>query len=372
MHYLKGLNTLRFFAALLVLAGHARHDLEGIGVSHTNLLFLHRGADAVQFFFTLSGFLLTYLSLNAVEGQGRFNSTLFYRNRVLRIWPLYYACVAMGFALLGWLMPLYTNYPILTFTVKQGLPWYLFFLPNYIVAAHPFNGVGALYALWSIGVEEQFYLFFPLLITAVVKSRRPLLLVFCITAIYSAFYYLNFLGYLHFGFVATNFINTLKFHFMFIGCFFGVLYKYRQPLVQKLLPDTKITQVVLLVLVTYTVFWDVPVSDAIYGPASAMLYACFIINTFSANRQLVKLETPLLSFLGKISYGIYMFHPYLSYGLRYLVTKYAGVKNVVTAMPWLYYAVLLLVTVLVANLSYKYFESFFLRLKPKKIYHMDR
>jgi len=363
MQYLKGLNALRFFAALLVLAGHARHDLDSLAVSHTNLFFLYRGADAVQFFFTLSGFLLTYLSLNTFEKQGKFNVKQFYRNRVLRIWPLYYLCVLLGFFVLGWLLPIYLHANFLAFTVKEGLPWYLFFVPNYVVAAHPFNSVGALYALWSIGVEEQFYLFFPLLVLAIVKGSRPLLLVGCLTVLYSAFYYLNFYGSFHFNFIAANFINTLKFHFMFTGCFFAVLFKKRRGLVQRLLPDKKITQVILIFLLMLTLFVDIPLPDAIYGPATAILYACFIINTFSGTQQLFNFEKPVLSWLGSISFGIYMFHPYLSYVFRIAIIKMPAVKSLFTALPILYYLALLVATIWVANLSYKYFEARFLRMK---------
>ena len=311
MQYLKGLNTLRFFAALLVLIGHARVDLEGLGISHTNILFTHKGADAVQFFFLLSGFLLTYLSLTAVEKYGKFNIKRFYINRILRIWPLYYLCVCMGFIALGFILPHVLHIAFLGFSVKEGLPYFLLFLPNYIVSLHPVSNVGALYALWSIGVEEQFYLFFPLLVMLIVKSKRPVMWLLCISIIYSAFYYLNLYSFFHFNPATQIFITTLKFHFMFIGCLFAVLYKKKPALVQKLLPDKKITQAILLLLIAVIVFDDLPIRYATWGIMSAIVYGCFIINTFSATKQIISLENPWLSYLGNISYGIYMFHPYI-------------------------------------------------------------
>lgn len=367
MQYLKGLNSLRFFAAFFVLIGHARIDLAGLDVNHSAWAILFLGSESVHFFFVLSGFLLTYLALDEFEGTGRINIRQFYWKRVLRIWPLYYLCVLFGFLILGVLVPYLQGTQFLAFSIAEALPYYIFFLPNYIVSVHMLSGVGAIYALWSIGVEEQFYLFFPFLMLGVLKSRRPVLLITAITVIYTAFYYLQFYGVLRVSRGASSFIDTLKFQFMFYGCLGAVLYKKKNAVILWLLPDKKATQAIILLLIGVITFVPLSIIYWLYCVLSGLLYTCLIINTFSASNQVVNLEKPRLSYLGKISFGIYMFHPYLSYPLRYAIMKVGFVRSMFTMAPFLYYVILLSLTIGVAHLSYKYFESRFLRLKKRPV-----
>lgn len=363
MQYLKGLNPLRFFAALLVLAAHAQQNLSSLGIPHIRWGIFYLGADAVHFFFALSGFLLTYLAISECDKTGTLNIKRFFIKRILRIWPLYYLCVLLGCTVL-----LATNFTAGHFTgaisVKQALPYYLFFLPNY-VASLSTQGIGALYGLWSIGVEEQFYLFFPFLMLLVIKSRRPLLFISLITVAYTTFYYLQFYRVIALAPGVNAFVNTLKFQFMFLGCTGAVLYKKQTALVQKLLPHKKITQLALFMLLGVILFVPLHISYVAFCIATGGLYVCIIINAFSSPVHAVNIERPWLSYLGAISYGIYMYHPYVSYLLRYAIVKLDWVQNLFTAAPFLYYIVLLLLAIGIAHLSYKYFESRFLRMKNK-------
>ena len=364
MPYLKGLNSLRFFAALLVLLCHAQMNLGALNIKHAEWPILYLGTDSVHFFFVLSGFLLTYLALTEFEGTGTINIRRFFFKRILRIWPLYYLCVALGFIVLGLIVPYIQGKPYLTFSVGQGLPYYLFFLPNYM-AALTMDGSGALFALWSIGVEEQFYLFFPFLMLFIFKLKRPVLLIAVISITYTIFYYAQYYGFIKLPAVTGAFINTLKFHFMFFGCMGAILYKKKPAFIHAILPGKKNTQAVLLLLLCVIIFVPLNINYGLYSVLSGLLYVCFIINTFSAPVQIINFERPWLSYLGTISYGIYMYHPYLSYLLRYAVLKIGWLNTVITMTPVLYYVALLLLTICVAHLSYRYFESRFLRMKKK-------
>jgi peptidoglycan/LPS O-acetylase OafA/YrhL len=118
--------------------------------------FFQRGGASVDFFFTLSGFLITWPLLQERDETGDVSLSKFYLRRACRIWPLYFLILALGFAGFGILYPRVFHAPYFEFPLLKGLVLYLVFLPN---AMATFYKVGLLYPLWSIGVEEQFYLF---------------------------------------------------------------------------------------------------------------------------------------------------------------------------------------------------------------------
>ncbi|MBU3715366.1 MAG: acyltransferase, partial [Ferruginibacter sp.] len=156
-NYLPGLNTLRFIAAFFVVISHANISLYKLGVyAECNFAFLNRGGDAVDFFFTLSGFLITYLLLHEIKKTQTVSVKSFYLRRVLRIWPLYFFLVFIGFILLGLIYPYLYKKPFFETSVIDLFLMFVFFVPNYAAKNYM---VGLLNPLWSIGVEEQFYIF---------------------------------------------------------------------------------------------------------------------------------------------------------------------------------------------------------------------
>src|SRR5829696_2370093 len=155
--YLPGLNALRAIAALAVVITHITFELGTFNLDPS--IFgtfkngLPRGLDlagfGVSIFFAISGFLITFLLQNEKEVQP-INIKNFYLRRILRIWPLYY---------------LYLVIAVLTITILgydleiRSLLLYVFFAANipYILNIP----LKFLSHYWSIGVEEQFYLFWP-------------------------------------------------------------------------------------------------------------------------------------------------------------------------------------------------------------------
>jgi peptidoglycan/LPS O-acetylase OafA/YrhL len=112
------------------------------------------GAAGVDLFFALSAFLITSLLLRERQQTGRISLRLFYMRRILRIWPLYFAVLSLGVVLAHT-------------TPGQHLPWYyvagyLLFAGNWISAVfgHPQSICSP---LWTVSIEEQFYLLWPAL-----------------------------------------------------------------------------------------------------------------------------------------------------------------------------------------------------------------
>src|SRR3954454_6875979 len=89
--YLRGLNTIRFLAAFFVLIGHGYQALLQCRIVTDNTYVVFgRATAAVELFFTLSGFLITYLLLRELESTGAVDIKFFYLRRILLIWPLYF------------------------------------------------------------------------------------------------------------------------------------------------------------------------------------------------------------------------------------------------------------------------------------------
>lgn len=185
--YLPELDSLRFFAFLLVFAFH--HGLPGLGGTIRDICAMTidlpmlmafgsggigtrlgplvdhalqaNGWIGVNLFFTLSGFIITRLLLKEELHFGRIDWRAFWFRRILRIWPLYYVIFGIGFAGLN-----FTHYVQLGgigFASPQW-PWFALFLGNWSMIRFGPIGSDILSVLWSVCVEEQFYLVIPILL----------------------------------------------------------------------------------------------------------------------------------------------------------------------------------------------------------------
>ena len=147
MNKIKGLDTLRFFAFLSIFIFHATPHFE-------------YGYFGVDFFFVLSSFLLTYLAYQEIDAKGFVSKWNFLGRRMLRIFPLYYLVLTASFIVL----------PILNYSVNlpENKLLYWLLLSNYETS----DCLYSLKFLWSIGVEEQFYLIFPILMIFLTKLNN--------------------------------------------------------------------------------------------------------------------------------------------------------------------------------------------------------
>ena len=154
--YFSGLNALRFFAAFFVIFDH------GEQIRRKNSLFNFKdwtmaqdGHLAVVFFFVLSGFLITYLLLREKAETKTVKVKNFYLRRVLRIWPLYFLLVTIGCFVVPWFINLIHYNYIYPYKGEDVILYFVFFMPFMV---NIFFGHHLLEPLWSIGVEELFYL----------------------------------------------------------------------------------------------------------------------------------------------------------------------------------------------------------------------
>lgn len=169
--FFPNLDGLRFLAFFSVFLFHSFYTpdprIVASSVYQVPYRFTRAGDLGVNFFFVLSGFLITYLLLSEKQLTGRVAIGAFYIRRILRIWPLYFVVVLIGFVIFPW-MKAHLGQTALHETAQ---PWYFFlFLVNFNNLYHGCQ-TPTLTLLWSVSVEEQFYLVWPLLV-AVVPARR--------------------------------------------------------------------------------------------------------------------------------------------------------------------------------------------------------
>jgi peptidoglycan/LPS O-acetylase OafA/YrhL len=356
--YFPNLNAVRFLAAFGVIVHHVELHKYVLGEpNYWHIPFFDLvGKVCVVLFFVLSGFLITYLLLKERDVTGRIATGPFYMRRVLRIWPLYYLMAALGLFVFPYWSVMYL--PTFTAAVHDGF-WQkaallLVILPNLII--FPIPGI---YQLWSIGVEEQFYLIWPVLM----KRFRPLVACLIVIA-----------GYLLVKFGLYAYLSTLEnpsttllsiqriWNKSSIDCmaFGGVtaylLYTRHAGFLRVVFHPA--TQVVTYGLTAGLVAYGV-VFPYLHFEVYGVLFAVLLVNLAANPRSLVRLENPVFNYLGKISYGLYMFH-LVGIALAHWVTRHWAPGE-----DLLLHGLSVGLTIGLAALSYQYFEKPFIRLKTR-------
>jgi peptidoglycan/LPS O-acetylase OafA/YrhL len=361
-NYLSGLNTFRFFAAFLVIISHGHKSLVKLQVTNNDKISIfNKGADGVEFFFVLSGFLITYLLILEIKKTSTISIKAFYLRRVFRIWPLYFIIVILGILLLVILFPLLYHKPYFEFSIWKWIILFICFLPNLATQLYP---MGMLHPLWSIGVEEQFYLFWAPLVK---KFKNKLLSVIVIFILLTSFWQIIIeSNWLHFNDVWNGFFTFQKFYAMAIGSLAGYILANKKETYKNSIFNNKIVQLVIYTFIIIHLCITIPYNFTFaYKFFLAFLFSFIILNTVIQEKSIFNLEKKPFIFLGTISYGLYMYHMAIDYLLRILFSKINLVAINSTMVIILYQVFLLALTIVVATISFKFVEAYFLKLKFK-------
>lgn len=354
--YLPGLNGLRAIAALAVVFSHTTLALGEFGLNDKILgtnrdggpSSLSLAGNGVTLFFTLSGFLITYLILKEKEA-GPIKVKDFYMRRILRIWPLYYLYLLLCLATI-----LFLNEPL----QASSIPFYVFLAAN--IPTIIGTSIPLLAHYWSLGVEEQFYLFFPQLAK---QSNKKLLNVSLI--IISLFLFAKMI----FWFIDRKYgialpysaITTLRFHTMLIGVVGAILYYYKN---QKFLAFTthKLMQAIAWLSILLLGVNKFHVPSVITAELVALISVILIMGQITKKNYLFNLENKIFDFIGKISFGIYVIHPIIIFYLSKATQQFSN--NSIADYIFVYLSVFSL-TLFVSWASYEFYEKKFLKLKGK-------
>lgn len=307
----------------------------------------------VPVFFVLSGFLITYLILKEQETPTSFNLRNFYIRRILRIWSVYYVVIFFGFFIFPYIRELLLNEP----TVENAsLINYILFLSNFDQITNnalPF-GVG-LGPTWSVSVEEQFYLVFPLLLLQFPKKKFiiPILAIMAASVICTPVFGLS------------DKHTLFCFTYLTMGGVFGYLSFYHTDFIRKIVSVHWIWFIVsaaaIVFLIQYGLFQ--PVYMLSIWLISLLIGYCIVFQCYSGKVPLKKIFA--LEVLGKYTYGLYLYHSiciFIVYAVAYKVLKFEeNLTNVIFTIP----VISLILSLIVSYLSYEYYEKRFLDLKEK-------
>ncbi|MGZ3903048.1 MAG: acyltransferase family protein [Bacteroidia bacterium] len=344
--HLKGLNGLRAIAAVSVVIFHTGRSLDLFGLKAQGAFDL--AGFGVTIFFALSGYLITYLLLSEKEVRP-LNIGHFYIRRILRIWPLYFLVLGAS------LITTYFCYPDEFRAVTPYYSFYLFFVPNI-----PFSlgiNIPLLGHYWSLGVEEQFYLVWPWLIG---KIKKPLKFVFSFTIIFILIrIFFRYLDYKWNYAMPYSFIHDARFDCISIGALGALFMKMKNERFIKITTHY-IAQLLAwgsIILLMLNLFHIASVID---HELISILTVVLIINLSENPKTILSLENKFFDFLGKISFGMYMYHPLIIFGLAILLGPVAIPNEFKYPMV---YTCVLACTIIISFLSFRFFEMPFLILK---------
>ncbi|HTK18626.1 MAG TPA: acyltransferase [Mucilaginibacter sp.] len=401
LKYIAGLDGIRALAAFLVISTHWPN----------NMLSLKFGWIGVNIFFVLSGFLITRILLNSKQKGFRDYITGFYYNRALRIFPLYYAflfislllIVAFTYVIPGLLA--YSDWKAAYSSITHDLPYYLTYTYNLKINLRllfhlPESSNHYFAHLWSLALEEQFYLIFPFvvyfasrktlkIITIIILALCPLLRLWGVlygVHMVSDHYWLGELFYsntfcqadaLFTGAALAIFnIRSIKPYFtFFVTAFLWLLVGFTCFIFLRkagyfLVPFKSFGyDFPGFWFLERTGYWFINIRPFYQYTLVNLLAVALILPAINGTPVFpVVFQNKRISYLGKISYGIYVFHnPIMAVFVLIADLNFGGWYKL-TQNPLAEIASFLLylaVVICIAHLSFTYFEKRFLKYKNR-------
>jgi peptidoglycan/LPS O-acetylase OafA/YrhL len=317
----------------------------------------------VDLFFVMSGFLITTILYHSTENKGYFKN--FYVRRILRIFPLYYAVLVLLLIVLPFLSDTLNQK---TQVMQDNSIWFWTYLVNWKIALlGDFRSFQGGY-MWSLAVEEQFYIFWPLVVFFGKKYLIPISLTFI-----GFSFLLKILLTLN-GFSAVSLYTMTFTHIdgLLLGAVVSVLHckkklVYHRALISKL--TFLAIAVFILIVIKEQGFVFYKLSVALLGvTALSIIFSYLLIKTIVATKHSFYYKVfsykPVIK-CGQLCYGLYLLHQpigvvisekILPYNSFFILNSYipATVVNIIICIG---------VSLIAAQLSYSLFELHFLKLK---------
>lgn len=320
------------------------------------------GGIGVQFFFVLSGFLITYIILAEQQLHGQFSLKNFFMRRILRIWPLYYLIILIAF-LTPYILQL-LHMPYYSAGYKPELWKSLLFLENYkMMQTNSFPNVAPLGVIWSLCIEEHYYLVWGLLLYFLKQRGLPVLIIVSII-----------IGlvcriiYTQQGIATLDLLTNIDlFAFGAIPAYLLITNKEKTLKLASSIPlNFKRLFALLLIIVVaicsqytkdeYAFIW----MTTLLG----LLFTILIWLTLPSETDFSIKDNNILSRLGIYTYGLYMYHTLVIIIIMQIFNLYkVNINQPIWATAFVLLS--LATTILCSIMSYHLFEKQLLKLKKK-------
>ncbi|MFM9839754.1 MAG: acyltransferase family protein [Cyclobacteriaceae bacterium] len=361
----ENLDGLRFICFLSVFLFHSFHTnyeyiKEEPVYSFVKWNLFGNGNLGVNFFFVLSGFLITYLLLKEKEFFGRINIISFWKRRILRIWPLFYFCVFFGFVIFPLIKSIFGQTPNET----ANLNYYILFLNNFDFIRNGLPDASILGVLWSVAIEEQFYLIWPLIVYFFSPRTFFFLILFIIAGsiVFRSFYFDN---YNEIEYSTFSCIGDLA-----MGSFGALLTQKTE--IKNWIVNLNIIIIIMIYCCLIVLFLFRKEIYACLGIFKMMertwisiLFLMVILEQSYAKHSFFKMSNlKVFSRLGIISYGLYCLH-FIGILAATTITSIMGWNKFLWQVIFLETFMALALTIFFSKMSYLYFELPFLRINRR-------
>lgn len=303
---IKGFDALRAFSVTLVILSHTGVSAMASNASSvlSSLFSVFNGNYGVRTFFVLSGFLITSLLIKEHATTGRISVPAFMARRALRILPLYFLVLGIG-----WLLAYYGIAEYKPTAMLFSFFYVYNFLPN-------IESLNYLNHLWSLAVEEQFYLFWPFVFGLLFARTRFAVNMFATTVIAACFLRMQS-GY---GIATASYTPSLwtipAIHPIMIGALTATnidrVSRYLRTCISLFV---SLALIMGSLLIPYSAAWEIISTFGIAG-----VIAWIYLNQQNAFVQ--RMDWGIVGYFGTISYGLYMWQGFLTGNGPYRAVEY--------------------------------------------------
>lgn len=345
MKYYKQLDGLRAIAIIGVMIAHWYQNSITIDI-FKNIPY----GNGVTLFFVISGFLITKILLdfrekNNSDGKSQYNSIKsFYIRRSLRIFPIYY-------------LTIFFLYFIGFSNTAELFPWLVTYSTNIYMTIHS-KYVGSFTHFWSLAVEEQFYLFWVFIMVFVSRNYlKKTIIAFIIASILTLYYFKFFTPYWLAHSLVISHMYTLG-----LGALLAYYITYQPTIINKFRLSS-IKGVLLILSTAFVLVYVYRKPDLLYDTfkdfkslaLSIIFFFVVLIALKDGYSGILKkiLESRIMIYIGKISYGLYVYHLFMSPLFFTFINKYTKVQT----SNFGYFVIFFVINMLLASVSWYVIEQ---------------